>query len=358
MSKLHMIDKSNINELKKDLQFERDKEYLNFFNDLKKQIQQARLRAASVLNSEVIHFYWSIGKHIIEQQKKASWGDKFLECLSNDLSHSFPEMRGFSKTNLKYMRIFAHYYPDGIGQQPVDQLPWGHVTLLIRIKNQEERHWYAKECNESGWSRPTLEKQILSGLYQRQAIIENKASNYLTRLPEPQSALAHDMLKNPYNFDFLGLHDDALEREIEHASVQHITKFLLELGRGFAFVGTQVPVVVSEQEYFIDALFYNLRLHAYLVVEFKSTAFKPEHAGQLNFYLSAVDEQIKTDLDAPTIGLILCKSRDKIIAEYALRGIQNPIGISEYSLTKSVPEQLKVSLPSIREIEEEFNNNN
>ncbi len=338
--------------------FDRDKEYLNFFHDLKTHIQSARVRAALALNKEVILLYWSVGKYIVEQQKKARWGDKFLECLSNDLNHTFPEMRGFSKTNLKYMRILAHYYPDGIGQQLVDQLPWGHVTLLTRLKNSEERYWYAKECYESGWSRPTLEKQIRSGLYQRQAISDNKASNYLARLPEPQSSLAHDLLKNPYNFDFLGLHDDALEREIENASVKHVTKFLLELGRNFAFVGTQVPIVVSEQEFFIDALFYNLQLHAYLVLEFKSVAFKPEHAGQLNFYLSAVDEQIKTPLDAPSIGLLLCKSRDKVIAEYALRGIQNPIGVSEYSLTKAIPDQMKVSLPSIKEIEAELNDKN
>lgn len=332
-----------------------DKNYKKLLKDLKSYISTTRVRAALSLNKEVIQMYWNIGIQLIEKQKLAEWGDKLLDQLSNDIQHAFPEMRGFSKTNLKYMRIFARLYSNGIGQQPVDQLPWGHITILVRIKDNDERHWYLNECIEHGWSRPTFEKNIRSSLYKRQAISHEKASNYLTKLPSPQSHLAHDILKSPYNFDCLGLHDDAHEREIENASIKHITEFLLALGKGFAFMGNQVPIEVSENQYFIDILLYHVHLHCYVVVELKATAFKPEHTGQLNFYLSAVDEQFKSAQDNPTIGLLLCKSRDKVIAEYSLRGIENPIGVSEYWLTKAIPANLKTNLPSIQEIEAELN---
>lgn len=332
-----------------------DDSYKTLLADLRSFISTARVKAALSLNKEVIQMYWNIGNQVTAKQKESSWGDKVLDQLSGDLQQSFPEMRGFSKTNLKYMRILAHLYPDGFGQQPVDQLPWGHITILIRIKSEDERHWYLNQCIEHGWSRETFEKQIRSSLYKRQALSHGKVSNYLTRLPSPQSHLAHDLLKNPYNFDCLGLHDDAHEREIEHASTQHITKFLLALGKGFAFIGNQVPIEVSENEYFIDILLYHVKLHCYVVVELKATSFKPEHTGQLNFYLSAVDDQFKSKDDSPTIGLLLCKSRDKVIAEYSLRDIQKPIGVSEYWLTKAIPDDLKTDLPSIQEIETELN---
>ena len=330
-------------------------DYRKLLAELKTYISNARVRAALSLNKEVIQMYWNIGVQLVEKQKLATWGDKLLDQLSNDLQHTFPEMRGFSKTNLKYMRILAHLYPNGFGQQPVDQLPWGHITILARIKDANERHWYLNQCIEHGWSRPTFEKNIRSSLYKRQAISHEKTSNYLTRLPSPQSHLAHDLLKNPYNFDCLGLHDDAHEREIEHASIQHITKFLLALGKGFAFMGNQVPIEVSENQYFIDILLYHVHLHCYVVVELKATSFKPEHTGQLNFYLSAIDDQFKSEQDNPSIGLLLCKSKNKVIAEYALRDINKPIGVSEYWLTKAIPENLKTNLPSIEEIETELN---
>jgi predicted nuclease of restriction endonuclease-like (RecB) superfamily len=334
------------------------KAYLSLLNDIKEKIETSRLRAAFTLNKEVINLYWYIGKQIITKQKDAAWGDGVLDNLSKDLRKAFPEMRGFSKTNLKYMRILAHFYPDGIGQHPVDQLPWGHIMLLMRIKENDIRHWYVRECLSQGWSRPTLENKIQQNLYVSQTHKDNKASNYLDRLPHPQSLFAQEILKNPYNFDFLGLHDDALEREIEYAaSTKHIVKFLLELGKGFAFVGTQVPVEVNEHEFFIDMLFYNLKLHCYFVIEIKATSFKPEHTGQLNFYLSAVDDLIKAPEDNPSIGLLLCKSRDKVIAEYSLKSIEKPIGVSEYKLIKSIPEKLQTSLPSIKEIEDELNRN-
>ena len=255
------------------------------------------------------------------------------------------------------MRQFAASYKDGIGQQTVVQLPWGHIILLIQsVKDNYERNWYIQETLTNGWSRHNLNKQIKSKLFERKGVDKNKISNYLNKLPSPQSHLAQETLKNPYNFDFLGLHDDACEREIENASIKHITKFLLELGKGFAFVGNQVPITVDDEEFFIDMLFYNLKLRCYVVIEIKATKFKPAHAGQINFYLSAVDSKMKHKDDNPSIGILLCKSHKKTVAEYALRNISSPIGISEYELTKSIPSELESELPSIQEIEDELNN--
>ncbi len=330
-------------------------EYIHFFNELKAYISIARVRAAVSLNKEVIQMYWQIGKTLIAKTNSTNWGEKLIDQISHDLQKEFPEMRGFSKTNLKYMRLLAHLYSDDISQYSIDQLPWGHLMVLTRIKDANERHWYIVQDIEHRWSRIMLEKQIRSNLYKRQAIPTEKTSNYLARLPDPQSNLAHELLKNPYNFDCLGLHDEAHEREIEDASIRHITKFLLELGKGFAFIGRQVPIQVSENDYFIDMLFYHTQLHCYVVCEIKAVAFKPEHAGQLNFYLSAVDDLFRNEHDNPSIGLLLCKSKDKVVAEYALRNIEKPIGVSEYWLTKAIPDDLKISLPTIQEIEHELN---
>lgn len=329
-------------------------DYRVFLTALKDKIRNARLKAALTINKEVIELYWHLGNQIIEKQ---NWGSKLIETLSHDLQNAFPETSGFSVRNLHRMRQFVARFPDiTILPQAVAQLPWGHISLLIhKIKDNNELIWYADQTIEQGWTRLTLEQQVKNNLFQRQAINETKSSNFLTRLPNPQSKLAHELLKQPYNFDFLGLHDDAHEREIEHASIEHITKFLLELGKGFAFVGRQVPIGLEESGYFIDMLFYHLKLHAYVVIEWKSTRFKPEHAGQLNFYLNLVDDFYKMPEDNPTIGLLLCKSRNKFEAEYALKGIEKPIGISEYQLTKAIPESLKTNLPTIAEIEAELN---
>lgn len=334
-----------------------DKRYKNFLNDIKSMIRSRRLRAAIAVNQELIAMYWHIGKQIIEKQKETAWGSKLIDVLSNDLNNAFPETTGFSSTNLKRMRHFAELYQNiEIGAQTVPQLPWGHIILLIqKVKNSSAREWYAQQAIENGWSRFTLADHIKQELYQRQAVDAVKTTNFLKRLPSPQSRLAQDLIKNPYNFDFLGLHDDAYERDIEHASVQHITKFMIEMGKGFAFVGTQVPVVIDDQEFFIDMLFYNLVLRCFVVVEIKSVKFKPEHAGQLNFYLSAVDTTMRHKDDQPTIGLLLCKSRNKIVAEYSLKDIEKPIGISEYKLTKALPKKLKNTMPTIAEIEAELN---
>lgn len=338
----------------KEISFRLEKDYLLFLNGLKDRIRTARLKAALAINREVIELYWHIGNQIIEKQ---NWGSKLINTLSHDLQNAFPETSGFSVRNLHRMRQFAANFPDiTIMPQSVAQLPWGHISLLIhKVKNQQELLWYAEQVIEQGWPRITLERYVKDGLFQRQAIDSVKASNFLARLPNPQSKLAHELLKQPYNFDFLGLHDEAHEREIEHASIEHITKFLLELGKGFAFVGRQIPIGLEESGYFIDMLFYHLKLHAYVVIEFKATKFKPEHAGQLNFYLNLVDDFYKMPQDNPSIGLLLCKSRNKFEAEYALKGIEKPIGISEYQLTRAIPENLKSNLPTIEEIEAELN---
>lgn len=338
--------------------FKIDQDYKSFLDSLKNRIKSTQFRVALVVNDEAIKHYWEIGSEIIKKQKEKAWGTGFIESLSHDLQNSFPETRGYSAANLRRMRRFAEEYPnpDEIRAQAVRKLPWGHIIVLIqRVSDCNARDWYVNQILENGWSRPTLEKKIEQDLYQAQALSTNKASNFLERLPSPQSAMAQEILKSPYNFDFLGLHDDAHEREIEHASIAHITKFLLELGKGFAFVGRQYPLEVDGETYFIDILMYHLRLRAYVICELKATKFKPEHAGQLNFYLNLIDTNLKTPQDNPSIGLLLCKSRSKVIAEYALKGIDKPIGVSEYQLTKAIPENLKSNLPSIEEIEAELN---
>jgi len=253
--------------------------------------------------------------------------------------------------------MFAEYYPKiEFGSQAVTQLPWGHIQLLLfKAKDEKIRDWYATECLDNGWSRFTLEKHLKDDLFSAQGIKKNKATNFLSRLSSPQSKLAQDMIKSPYNFDFLGLHDEAHEREIEHASIKHITKFMLELGKGFSFVGSQVPITIDDNEFFIDMLFYNLQLRCFTVIEIKTTKFKPEHTGQLNFYLSAVDDLMRHPVDNPSIGILLCKSRNKMVAEYALKGIEKPIGVSEYQLTRAIPDDLKTNLPTVEEIESELN---
>jgi len=337
--------------------FHFSQEYREFFGQIKKRIRTSRFQAALSVNCEVIKLYWHIGSQILIRQQTTTWGSKLIDALSKDLRHAFPETSGFSPPNLKRMRIFAQTYPDiEIGSQPVIQLPWGHIiTIIHKLKVPNEREWYIQQTIEQSWTRETLERNIEQNLYKRQALTTEKASNYLNILPPPQSLLAQDMLKHPYNFDFLGLHDQAQEREIEYASVEHISKVLRELGKGFAFVGNQVPVALQDNEYFIDMLFYHLKLHCYVVVELKATKFKPEHTGQLNFYLNLVDDFVKMPEDKPTIGLLLCKSRNKFEAEYALKGIDKPIGISAYELTKAIPDNLKSNLPSIQELEAELN---
>jgi predicted nuclease of restriction endonuclease-like (RecB) superfamily len=327
--------------------------YATWLAQLKSDITHARQRAALAVNAELVQLYHRIGGEIQQRQESQGWGAKVIARLALDLKDAFPDMRGWSSSNLKYMRFFAQHCPDvQFGQQPADQLPWFHVvTLLTKLDSPSEREWYASQTVQHGWSRSTLELNIKSRLQQRQGAA---VTNFVARLPAADSALAHETLKDPYLFDFLGLGHDAQEREIEDGLIRHITRFLLELGAGFAFVGRQFRLEVGGDEFFIDLLFYHIRLKRYVVVELKATAFKPEHAGQLNFYLAAVDAQIKAEDDNPTIGLLLCKQQNRLVAEYALSGIDKPIGVAEYQLLRDLPETLGGKLPSIAEIEAEL----
>ena len=327
--------------------------YAHWLSELKTRIASARQRAALSVNQEQIRLYWQIGRDIQDRQSTQGWGAKVIDRLANDLKDSFPDIKGFSGSNLKYMRRFAELCPNGaIGQQAADQLPWFHIVVLItKLDDPVQREWYAQQAVQQGWSRTTLSLHIKNRLHLRQA---NAVSNFAARLPDLQSDLAREALKDPYLFDFLGLGDEAHERDIESALIRHITRFLLELGAGFAFVGRQFKLDVGGDEFFIDLLFYHTRLKCYVVVELKATAFKPEHAGQLNFYLSAVDAQIKAPDDKPTIGLLLCKEKNRLVAEYALSGIERPIGVANYELVRALPEPLDTSLPSIEEIEAEL----
>jgi len=272
--------------------------YADWLTQLKVDIAQARQRAALAVNAELVQLYHRIGAEIRQRQQVNAWGAKVIERLARDLSDAFPDIRGFSSRNLKYMAFFAQHCPNGLfGQQPAAQLPWFHVvTLLTKLASPAEREWYAQQTVLLGWSRSTLEQNIKNRLQQRQGAA---VTNFVARLPAAESALAHETLKDPYLFDFLGLGDDAHERDIEDGLIRHITRFLLELGAGFAFVGRQFRLDVGGDEFFIDLLFYHTRLKCYVVVELKATAFKPEHAGQLNFYLAAVDVGIPRALGHP-----------------------------------------------------------
>lgn len=327
--------------------------YADWLADLKGRIHTARQRAALAVNRELVLLYWQIGRDILARQAEQGWGAKVIERLAHDLHAAFPEMKGFSRANLMYMRAFAEAWPDaGIVQQAVGQLPWGHnLVLLTRLKDPRQRLAYAQSAVAHGWSRNVLNIHIETRLLERTG---TAVSNFEVSLPKPQSDLARESLKDPYRFDFLGLTDEAQEREIENALVKHVTDFLLELGAGFAFVGRQVLLDVGGDEFFIDLLFYHLKLRCYVVIELKGGKFKPEHLGQLSFYLTAVDAQVKHPQDGPTIGLLLCKSKNKVVAEYALRDKAQPLGVAEYQLVESLPPELQTSLPSIEQIEREL----
>lgn len=327
--------------------------YSDWLTELKLKIHNAQQRATLAVNRELILLYWQIGRDILARQAKQGWGAKVIERLAHDLRNSFPNMKGFSRTNLLYMRSFAESWTDEqIVQQLVGQLPWGHnLVLLDKLSTQEARLWYAKKTIENNWSRNVLVMQIETKLLERQG---SAITNFEQSLPKPDSDLARESIKDPYRFDFLGLTDEAQERAIEDALIQHVTQFLLELGAGFAFVGRQVLLKVGEEEFFIDLLFYHLKLRSYVVIELKADKFKPEHLGQLGFYMTAVDKQIKLEHDAATIGLLLCKSKDKVVAEYALGDKSQPMGIAEFKLLESLPIPLQTQLPSIEQIEREL----
>ena len=337
-----------------------DKNYQNLLAEIKFKLQQSQYRALTVVNTVMINFYWEVGKLILEQQKTSSWGEKLFESLSKDLSDAYPDTKGFSKTNLKYMRTFALHYETDIGQAMPDQLSWSHHVVLIQLLNKGElskKQWYARMVIDQGWSYRKLKEEIISKLYERQANKLDKTTNFENRLAPPQSDLAREMIKDPYKFHFLTIGKEAHEREIQKGLMDHVKQFLMELGQGFALYGINYPIFVSGKRFEIDLLMYNTKLHCYVVIEIKRGDFKPEHTGQLNFYLSAIDAELKTSEDKPTIGLLLCENKDKIIAEYALNRIESPMGISEYQLAKALPEKLNKVFPTIEEIEAELNEN-
>ena len=327
--------------------------YADWLADLKGRIHTAQQRATLAVNRELVLLYWQIGRDILARQASQGWGAKVIERLAHDLRAVFPEMKGFSPRNLKYMRAFAEAWPNAeFVQEVLAQLPWYHqLALLDKLDSPETRRWYASKAIEHNWSRNILVMHIETRLLERSG---TAITNFPASLPKPQSDLARESLKDPYRFDFLGLTDEAQEREIEHALVKHVTEFLLELGAGFAFVGRQVLLDVGGDEFFIDLLFYHLKLRCYVVIELKGGKFKPEHLGQLGFYLTAVDRQVKSEHDNPTIGLLLCKSKNKIVAEYALGDKSQPMGIAEYKLLESLPPELQSNLPSIEQIEREL----
>ncbi len=327
--------------------------YVDWLADIKQRIQGARQRAVLAANAEQIRLYHGIGLDILDRQRRQGWGAKVIDRLSSDLRNAFPEMKGFSSRNLKYMKAFAEECPNlQIGQQSAAQLPWFHIiTLITKLRDSTAREWYAREALQQSWGRETLALQIKAQLHLRRGAA---VTNFEQRLAPAQAGLAAEILKDPYHFDFLGLGDEAQERDIESALMRHITRFLLELGAGFAFVGRQFRLEVAGDEFFIDLLFYHTRLKCHVVVELKASAFKPEHAGQLNFYLSAVDAQIKAPDDKPTIGLLLCRTQNRLVAEYSLSGMEKPIGVAEYQLVRALPTPLDTNLPSIDEIEAEL----
>ncbi len=334
-----------------------DKNYKDFLHEIKSKVDSARLKVSYAANQEVIRLYWFIGKGILEKQEKHQWGEKFLDLLSSDMRREYPGAYGFSKRNLQYMRLFASVNPElTIAQQAVAQLPWNqNVLLLDKFKNKPEIiEWYSNKSLEHGWSKSTLLTQIESEVYERQAINENKTTNFLTRLPSPQSDLAQEIIKDPYRFNIVTGDNMVLEKEIEKGLIAHIKDFLIELGQGFAFVGSQVPIDVGKKEYKIDLLFWHLKLRAFVVIEIKARDFEPSFTGQLSHYLAAVDNQMRHPSDNKTIGILLCKSKEKIDVEYALQNIDAPIGVSQYILSKYLPKEFENILPTPEEIAEEL----
>ncbi len=362
--------------------------YGNLLSDIKTRIRQAQVKATLSANSEMILMYWDIGRMIQERQDHEGWGTAVIPRLARDIRNELPEEKGFSERNIKRMLRFYREYPNilpimpqavaqlqqaenkdvlkvpqAVDQLPVNehsvilqrlvaQIPWGHNILLMeRVKDLSSRFWYMEQTIQNGWSRDTLGLMIKSSVHARQG---KAVANFNLTLPDPQSDLARQSLKDPYIFDFLTLTEPFNELEMETELIKHVEKFLLEMGSGFSFVGRQYHLTISDKDFYIDLLFYHLKLRCFIVIELKKGDFKPEYAGKMNFYCSAVDDLLKHQTDQPTIGLILCQTKDRILAEYALRDVHKPIGVSEYELTRALPENLKSSLPSIEEIEAEF----
>lgn len=321
--------------------------YDGFLRKLKVRIQRAQVKAALAVNRELILLYWEIGKEIVERQEEAGWGSAVIDRLSNDLGIAFPDVSGFSRRNLYRMRALYLAYRDEpeVVPQAVAQIPWGHNAVLVeKLESNDERLWYARQTVENGWSRSVLVHQIETDLYTRQ-VEAPKTTNFSATLPPPQSDLAEQALKDPYVFDFLSLGKEAQERDLERGLLERIRDFLLELGAGFAFMGSQYHLEVGEQDYYIDLLFYHHRLRCLVAIDLKMDDFKPEYAGKMNFYLSALDDLVRHKADNPSLGIVLCKGKNRTVAEYALRDVAKPIGVAEYRLTHRLPEDLRGALP-------------
>ncbi len=327
--------------------------YTVLLEDLKTWIANAQVRAALAVNRELVLLYWQIGQAILQQQRQQGWGAQVINRLAHDLHHAFPNVKGFSPRNLKYMRAFAAAWPDAtIVQAALAQITWyHHITLLDKVADEKERLFYINKTAENGWSRNVMVHQIESGLYSRQG---KAITNFNATLPASHSDLAKEILKDPYKFDFLTLSQEYVEKDLEDGLVNHIAKFLMELGAGFSYVGRQYPIEAGGKDYYIDLLFYHLKLRCFVVVELKTGEFTPEYTGKSNFYLNIVNDVLKHSTDSASIGILICKERNKVVAEYALRGINKPIEITEYELTQAIPEKLKGSLPTIKEIEKEL----
>ncbi|GGB16962.1 PDDEXK nuclease domain-containing protein [Puia dinghuensis] len=349
-----------------------NKQYKDWIVELKGRIQTAQIKAAVTVNRQLLELYWELGREICEKQDRAKWGDGLIGQVAKDLTAAFPGMKGFSRANLFYIKKWYQFYrneeivqqavglfgmrqqKDGLGkvQQVVARIPWGHNVIIIsKCKNLHEALFYVQKTIENNWSRAVLVMQIESKFYERSGKIIN---NFDKALAAPQADLARETLKNPYSFDFLSIGDKAKERDLELALAGHIQHFLLELGQGFAFLGRQFPLEVGGEHFYLDLLFYHTRLRCYVVVELKATAFEPGHAGQLNFYLNVVNAQLKHEQDQQSIGILLCKTPNKVIVEYALKDILNPLGVAEYRISDSIPENLRGDLPSIEELEREL----
>jgi predicted nuclease of restriction endonuclease-like (RecB) superfamily len=348
-----------------------NKDYKTWLKSLKARIISSQLKAATSVNTELLELYWDLGRMIVEKQELSHWGDKFIDQLAQDLKAEFPETNGFSRSNLFYIRRFYLYYNqnDKIVEQPVGlikneiveqavrqlpvltRIPWGHhVIILKKIKSQKEAIFYIQQTISNNWSRSILQMQIESNLYARKG---KAITNFEITLPKPQSDLANQLLKDPYNFNFLTLEQDVQELDLERQLVKNITQFLLELGKGFAYMGRQYELQVGTKEYRLDLLFYHVRLKSYVVIELKTKEFEPEFIGKLNFYLSAIDSLVKTPEDGPTIGMLLCKTKDNLNVEFALRDVNKPIGVSAFTF-KELPLNIKNAMPTVEELEREL----
>jgi predicted nuclease of restriction endonuclease-like (RecB) superfamily len=333
--------------------FPEDESYFALLDGLKSRIRSAQVKAALAVNNELILLYWHIGGEILAKQQTEGWGSKVIERLAKDLKREFPDVSGFSTRNLKYMRSFAEAWPDAaLVQRSVAQLPWRHnIALLEKLKEPTVRQWYAHKAIENGWSRDIMVMQIETNLYKRQG---GAITNFERTLPPEQSDLSRQLLKDPYNFDFLTLADDAQERDLERGLLEHIRDFLMELGVGFAFLGSQYPLVIEDKEYRIDLLFYHTRLHCYVVIDLKMGEFEPEYSGKMNFYVEAVNNLLRMETDAATIGIVLCRSKRRTIVEFALGSVHNPIGVATYQLSEDLPQSLQNSLPTAEQLEIEL----